>query len=165
MSPRWSTQLAGEERAAAESLLTDDHLGDVVPITGPEAITRAEQIATIERSLHRGIPVIEITPEEFCAETGQFIPEPVMKMLLHYWSDTLTTPTVRAPSPRSPADPGARSRNGRQTTVPTSADDSSDPDPFASPNSMRTASATSPRSRGKGLQPVVRCALRASPAR
>jgi uncharacterized protein YbjT (DUF2867 family) len=78
--------------AAAESLLTDDHLGDVIPMTGPEALTRAEQVATIARALDREIPVIEITPDEFRAEAAQFIPEAVMKMLLDYWSDTLTTP-------------------------------------------------------------------------
>ena len=78
--------------AAAESLLTDDYVGDVIPMTGPEALTRAEQVATIGRALGREIPVVEITPEEFRAEAGPFIPEPVTKMLLDYWSDTLTTP-------------------------------------------------------------------------
>jgi uncharacterized protein YbjT (DUF2867 family) len=78
--------------AAAETLLTDDYLGEVIPMTGPEALTRAEQVATIARAIGREIPVVEITAEEFRAEAGQFIPEPVMKMLLDYWSDTLTTP-------------------------------------------------------------------------
>lgn len=83
--------------AAAESLLTDDHLGEVIAMTGPEAITRSEQVATIAAALGREIPLIEITPEEFRAETGQFIPEPVMKMLLDYWSDTLTEPDQPRP--------------------------------------------------------------------
>lgn len=78
--------------AAAESLLTDAHLGEVIAMTGPEALTRAEQVATIAKARGREIPVIEITPEEFRAETAQFIPEPVVKMLLDYWSDTVTTP-------------------------------------------------------------------------
>jgi len=78
--------------AAAETLLGDDHLGDTIPMTGPEALTRAEQVATIGRALGRDIPLVEITPEEFRAETAQFIPESVMTMLLDYWSDTLTTP-------------------------------------------------------------------------
>jgi len=78
--------------AAAESLLTDDHVGDAIPMTGPEALTRSDQVATIARVLGRDIPVTEITPDEFRAETAQFIPEPVLKMLLDYWSDTLTTP-------------------------------------------------------------------------
>jgi uncharacterized protein YbjT (DUF2867 family) len=78
--------------AGAETLLTDHHLGDVIPLTGPEALTRAEQVATIARALDREIPIIDITPDEFRAEAAQFIPEPVMKMLLDYWSDTFTTP-------------------------------------------------------------------------
>jgi uncharacterized protein YbjT (DUF2867 family) len=78
--------------AAAVALLTDDHLGEVVPMTGPEALTRAEQVATIGRALDREIPLVEISPEEFRAETAQFIPEPVVAMLLAHWRDTLTTP-------------------------------------------------------------------------
>ncbi len=78
--------------AAAESLLTDDHLGEVIAMTGPQAVTRAEQVAAIAQALDREIPVIEITPDDFRAETAQFIPEPVTEMLLDYWSDTLTTP-------------------------------------------------------------------------
>jgi uncharacterized protein YbjT (DUF2867 family) len=78
--------------AAAETLLGDDHLGEAIAITGPQALTRAEQLATIGRALDRTIPAVEITPEEFRAEAGEFIPEPVMKMLLDYWSDTLTAP-------------------------------------------------------------------------
>ena len=78
--------------AAAESLLTDHHLGEVIAMTGPEALTRAEQVAAIAGALGREVSVIEISPAEFRAEMVQFIPEPVMKMLLDYWSDTVTTP-------------------------------------------------------------------------
>lgn len=77
---------------AAESLLTDDHLGAAIAMTGPEAITRSEQVAIIGRALDRDIPVVEITPEEFRAETAQFIPEAVVGMLLDYWRDTLSVP-------------------------------------------------------------------------
>lgn len=78
--------------AAAEALLTDDHIGEAIVLTGPAALTREEQVAALSAALDRAIPLVEITPEEFRAETGQFIAEPVMKMLLDYWSDTLTTP-------------------------------------------------------------------------
>ncbi len=92
--------------AAAETLLTDDQLGEAIALTGPEALTRAEQVATIGRALDREIPIIDITPEEFRAETAQFIPEPVMKMLLDYWSDTLTTPDHPRPVTRVTGRPG-----------------------------------------------------------
>lgn len=78
--------------AAAQTLLTDDHIGATIPITGPQALTRAEQVAAIGATIGREISLVEITPEQFRAETAQFIPEPIMKMLLDYWSDTLTVP-------------------------------------------------------------------------
>jgi uncharacterized protein YbjT (DUF2867 family) len=78
--------------AAAQTLLTDDHIGATIPITGPQVLTRAEQVAAIGAAIGREIPLVEITPEQFRAETAQFIPEPIMKMLLDYWSDTLTVP-------------------------------------------------------------------------
>lgn len=83
--------------AAAETLLSDDYLGDVIAMTGPLAVTRTEQVAAIGTALDRKIQLTEITPEEFRAETGQFIPEPVMKMLLDYWRDTLAIPDQPRP--------------------------------------------------------------------
>ncbi|MEV6031062.1 NAD(P)H-binding protein [Nonomuraea sp. NPDC052116] len=83
--------------AAAEALLSDDHLGEAIPLTGPQALTRSEQVAIIGEALGREISLVEITPEEFRAETAQFIPEPMMKMLLDYWHDTLTVPDVPRP--------------------------------------------------------------------
>ncbi|MFI7696134.1 SDR family oxidoreductase [Nonomuraea sp. NPDC049655] len=83
--------------AAAETLLSDDHLGTAIPLTGPQALTRAEQVAIIGETLGVEIPLVEITPAEFRAETGRFIPEPVLKMLLDYWHDTLTVPDVPRP--------------------------------------------------------------------
>ncbi|MEV1128641.1 NAD(P)H-binding protein [Agromyces sp. NPDC049794] len=78
--------------AAAESLLTDAHLGAAIAMTGPEAVTRIEQVATIARALGRDIPLVEITPEEFRAEAADFIPETVVRMLLDYWRDTVSAP-------------------------------------------------------------------------
>ncbi|RJL35810.1 NAD(P)H-binding protein [Bailinhaonella thermotolerans] len=83
--------------AAAQTLLSDNHLGEAIPLTGPQALTRAEQVAAIGEALGREIPLVEITPEEFRAETARFIPEPVMNMLLAYWHDTLTVPDVPRP--------------------------------------------------------------------
>ncbi|MFD0690276.1 SDR family oxidoreductase [Actinomadura fibrosa] len=83
--------------AAAQTLLGDDHLGDAIPLTGPQSLTRSEQVAIIGRTLGREIPLVEITAEEFRAETARFIPEPVLKMLLDYWHDTLTVPDVPRP--------------------------------------------------------------------
>jgi uncharacterized protein YbjT (DUF2867 family) len=92
--------------AAAETLLSDDYIGETIPITGPQALTRAEQVAAIGAAIGREIPLVEITPDEFRAEAGQFIPEPIMKMLLDYWSDTLTTPDQARPATRVTGRPG-----------------------------------------------------------
>ncbi|WP_040861072.1 SDR family oxidoreductase [Nocardia niigatensis] len=92
--------------AAAETLLSDDHLGRIIPITGPEALTRTEQVATLSAALGREIPLVEITADEFRTETSQFIPEPIMKMLLAYWSDTLTTPDRVRPATVVTGKPG-----------------------------------------------------------
>lgn len=86
--------------AAAQTLLSDDHIGETIPITGPQALTRTEQVAAIAAALGRDIPLVEITPDEFRTETAQFIPQPIMKMLLDYWSDTLTAPD--RPRPATP---------------------------------------------------------------
>ncbi|MEV6217404.1 NAD(P)H-binding protein [Nocardia sp. NPDC051833] len=78
--------------AAAETLLSDDYIGETVVITGPQALTRTEQVTAIGAVIGREIPLVEITPDEFVSETAQFIPQPIMKMLLDYWRDTLTVP-------------------------------------------------------------------------
>ena len=83
--------------AAAQTLLADDYLGEAIAITGPAALTRADQVATIAAALDRDIPLVEISPEEFQAETAQFIPAPVVTMLLDYWRDTLMVPEVPRP--------------------------------------------------------------------
>ncbi|MFE3254885.1 SDR family oxidoreductase [Nocardia sp. NPDC059091] len=92
--------------AAAETLLSDEHIGQIIPITGPQALARTEQVATLSAALGREIPLIEITADEFRAETAQFIPEPIMKMLLDYWSDTLTTPDRVRPATAVTGKPG-----------------------------------------------------------
>lgn len=83
--------------AAAETLLSDDHIGRAIPLTGPQALTRSAQVATIGAALGREIPLVEIAPEEFRAENERFIPEPVMNMLLGYWRDTVAVPDVPRP--------------------------------------------------------------------
>jgi uncharacterized protein YbjT (DUF2867 family) len=92
--------------AAAETLLSDDHIGETIPVTGPQALTRAQQVAAIGAAIGREIPLVEITPDEFRAEAGQFIPAPIMKMLLDYWSDTLTVPDQVRPVTRVTGRPG-----------------------------------------------------------
>ena len=78
--------------AAAAVLTQDGHSGKIYPLTGPQALTRVEQVAAISAAIGRDIELVEITPDEFRAEVAQFVPEPIIAMLLDYWSDTLTEP-------------------------------------------------------------------------
>ena len=92
--------------AAAAALLSDEWVGQAIAITGPEALTRADQVGAIEAAIERPIALVEITPEEFRAETSAFIPDPIITMLLDYWSDTLTTPDRVRPATALTGRPG-----------------------------------------------------------
>ncbi len=78
--------------AAAAALTEDGHRGRIHPLTGPQSLTRIEQVAAIGAAIGREIPLVEISPDEFRAEVGQLVPEPIVAMLLDYWFDTLTEP-------------------------------------------------------------------------
>jgi uncharacterized protein YbjT (DUF2867 family) len=78
--------------AAAATLLRDDWIGQAIPLTGPQALTRAEQVAAIGAGIGRDLQIVEIEPDEFRADAAQFIPEPIIAMLLDYWRDTVTEP-------------------------------------------------------------------------
>jgi len=79
---------------AATALLDDVHEGKIYPMTGPQALTRAEQLATIGAAIGRELNFVEISPEAFAEQMAQYMPPPVIAMLLDYWSDTVTQPDV-----------------------------------------------------------------------
>ncbi|SNY47483.1 NAD(P)H-binding protein [Paractinoplanes atraurantiacus] len=78
--------------AAAAALLNDGHQGRIYPLTGPQSLTRIDQVAALGAGIGRDIPLVEISPDEFRADVAQFIPEGIIAMLLNYWSDTVTEP-------------------------------------------------------------------------
>ncbi|MCM3882514.1 SDR family oxidoreductase [Frankia sp. R82] len=83
--------------AAAVALLHDDWIGQAIPLTGPQSLTRAEQVAAIGAGLGRELRLEEITPAQFRTDVAAFIPESIITMLLDYWHDTRTEPDrVRA---------------------------------------------------------------------
>jgi uncharacterized protein YbjT (DUF2867 family) len=86
---------------AATALTTDGHGGKVYAMTGPEALTRAEQLATIGTAIDRKLTYQEISPEQFSEQMSQYMPIEVIKMLLDYWSDTVTEPDVVLPTVES----------------------------------------------------------------
>ncbi|WP_211254322.1 SDR family oxidoreductase [Knoellia sinensis] len=114
--------------AAATTLLQDEWLGQTIALTGPQALTRTEQVAAIGTALGRDIPLVEITPDEFRSEVAEFVPEPIVKMLLAYWSDTMTEPEVARPASRGLIGrPGRTLRSGPATTPRTSPTDRREP--------------------------------------
>ena len=81
--------------AVAAVVLTEQgHEGKVHELTGPDALTRIEQVAAISAAIDREIAIDEISPETFREEVSRFIPEDVITMLLDYWSDTVVVPVV-----------------------------------------------------------------------
>lgn len=79
---------------AAAALLDDAHVGKIYPMTGPQALTRVEQLAAIGAAIGRELAFVEITPDAFTQNMAQFMPAEVIKMLLDYWSDTVAEPDV-----------------------------------------------------------------------
>ncbi|BCJ39923.1 nucleotide-diphosphate-sugar epimerase [Actinoplanes ianthinogenes] len=78
---------------AAAILTSDGHRGATYPLTGPQSLTRAEQVAAIAAGIGREIRLIEITPDEFRSDMRQLhVPDDIVDMLLDYWSDTVAEP-------------------------------------------------------------------------
>lgn len=83
---------------AAAALTADGHAGQTYALSGPQALTRVEQLDTIGQAIGRTLRFDEITPDAFEQAMAQFMPPPVIKMLLDHWSDTMTTPDVVLPA-------------------------------------------------------------------
>jgi uncharacterized protein YbjT (DUF2867 family) len=79
---------------AATALTTDGHAGKVYPMTGPQALTRAQQLATIGAAIGRQLTFQEIPAAQFAEQMSQYMPAEVIEMLVDYWSDTVAEPDV-----------------------------------------------------------------------
>ena len=60
---------------AAAVLLGDGHAGKAYELTGPETLTRAEQVRTIGRALGRDIPFVELTRDQAVEQLSKAIGE------------------------------------------------------------------------------------------
>lgn len=79
----------------AVAALTGDALrGRVIPLTGPQALTQADQLAAIGAALGRSLSFRTITPEAFTATMTQWMPAGIVAMLLRYWAETVEAPDV-----------------------------------------------------------------------
>jgi uncharacterized protein YbjT (DUF2867 family) len=86
--------------AGVVTLLEQGHSGKSYPLTGPQALTRREQVDAIAAAIGHPLALEEITPEQFRQEFGQWIPADITDMLLDYWRDTVNEPDqVRSVQP------------------------------------------------------------------
>jgi len=67
------------------ALLEDGHAGAEYVLTGPQALTHTEQIATIGEVVGRSLRAQEITPDEARRELLRIGPLPAVNMLLSAW--------------------------------------------------------------------------------
>ncbi|MGA4802225.1 NAD(P)H-binding protein [Streptomyces lavendulocolor] len=73
--------------AVAYTALTDDRLrGSSYVLTGPEALTFAEQLTIIGRAAGRRIGIGTVTPEEWKASVAPYVPAEFADALLDHWS-------------------------------------------------------------------------------
>ncbi|MEU4035507.1 NAD(P)H-binding protein [Streptomyces collinus] len=79
---------------AAAALLEDGHAGRAYALTGPEAITQADQVRAIARAVGRPVAFVEITPEQAREAMAAAMPAPVVEMVLRYLADALAHPPV-----------------------------------------------------------------------
>jgi uncharacterized protein YbjT (DUF2867 family) len=86
--------------AAVAAFLRPEFRGAVVPMTGPEALTRVEQLSTIGAAIGRTLSYREITADEFRNAMAAYIPDDVITMMLDYWRDTVAQPDVPRPVDR-----------------------------------------------------------------
>jgi uncharacterized protein YbjT (DUF2867 family) len=80
--------------AAAIALTEPGHEGRVYELTGPRGLTRIEHLAAISAAIGRDVPFVEVTAEEFRADSAQYMDQGVIDMLLRYWSETVDAPEV-----------------------------------------------------------------------
>lgn len=77
---------------AAAALLNDSHVGTVHTLSGPDSLTKGEQIEAISTALGEPVRFDEVTPEQWREENGSATPAYVLDWLLSYWEQALTAP-------------------------------------------------------------------------
>lgn len=70
------------------------HSGRTYALTGPQALTQADQLAAIAEAIGRPLTYRTVTPEEYTATMTQWMPADVVAMLVRYWRETVDEPDV-----------------------------------------------------------------------
>ncbi|MEV0980459.1 NmrA family NAD(P)-binding protein [Streptomyces sp. NPDC049915] len=83
---------------AERALLDTGHEGAVHRLTGPEAISNADQITAIGQATGRDLRFAEIPPREAGAELFPHVPPHMLDRLLRTFADTVGTPPEITPT-------------------------------------------------------------------
>lgn len=93
-APRVLVHEADVAAVAVTALLEDGHAGRAYVLTGPEAITQADQVRAISGALGREVRFEEITPDQAREQMGRVMPVPVVEMVLGYLAGAVADPPV-----------------------------------------------------------------------
>ena len=83
---------------AATALWSDGHNGKIYTLSGPEALTKAEQVAAISKGTGREIRFEELTPEQWREHVKEETPPFVVDWLLGLWAQTVDHPEPVLPT-------------------------------------------------------------------
>lgn len=83
---------------ATAALLEDGHVGQAYDLTGPEALDQREQVARIAAAIGVDVDFREVEPAEAKADLVQYMPEPVVDMVLAYLERSVDTPPLVQPT-------------------------------------------------------------------
>lgn len=81
---------------AVAALLSDEHTGRVLTLTGPEVLTKPEQVAALSRGIGREVEFHELTPQQWCEHAG--VPASVADFLLGLWEHAEQHPDAALPT-------------------------------------------------------------------
>jgi uncharacterized protein YbjT (DUF2867 family) len=91
-----------DERDVAEiavnALLYDGHASAIHTLTGPQALSKSEQVAAIATGAGRSIEFVELTPAEWRDEASASMPGYAIDWLLAYWAKTADAPETADPT-------------------------------------------------------------------
>lgn len=77
---------------AAIALLHGGHAGRKYPLSGPEVLTKPQQVEAIGTGIGRTLGFEEISPDDWRKERGDVVPEFVLDFLLGIWARATDSP-------------------------------------------------------------------------
>lgn len=81
-----------------DALTTDLHIGARLLVTGPESLTRSDEVRIIGEVSRRDLRFQEIPPEAARQQMVQFMPEPMVDALLAVWAQSVGQPATVSPT-------------------------------------------------------------------